>query len=69
MGDLLLTALGGLCVVHCAGTLWALGARPARQPSAWDARTGRPLRIRVDRRRRRRRAGDPRAEHLAGLRR
>ncbi len=58
MGTTIFLALGGVCVAHCAGTLLGLSQQAVRQPRARDARTGRPLRIRVDRRRAGRRATD-----------
>ena len=60
MGTTLFMALGGICVAHCAGTLWSLGEKASRQPRARDARTGKSLKVRLDRRRTPRRATDSR---------
>ena len=71
MGTTLLMAIGGLCVAHFTLTLLGLGlaadaagtagrastAAAPRQPLARDARTGRPLTIRTDRRKANRQVG------------
>ncbi len=62
MSEAVIILGGSLCTGYVVATLVALGSRAGHSTrhrlSARDARTGRPLRIRVDRRRRLRRSGD-----------
>lgn len=62
MGTGLLLLLGTACTAWFAFELARMGAAAARgqRPQAWDARSGRPLVMRRDRRNRGRRSSDRR---------